>query len=118
MVKIPSEAIGLERDGRVVAGILFEDWNGASIFAHMAIRERITRKFLWAVADYVFRQLGCRKMIAPVASTNTRMAKLAVHLGFVLEAIIADADPDGDTLVFTMTKAQCRFLGGQYSGKA
>lgn len=112
-----SKALGIARDGHIDAGIIFEDWNGRSVTVHIAARGRFTREFLWCVADYAYRQLGVTKLIAPVYSDNSRMIRMILRMGFVPEALIEDAAPDGDILIFTMTKAQCRFLGSRYSGE-
>src|SRR5262245_51660361 len=68
-----SEAIGIERHGRLVAGIILEDWNFKSVVCHMAIRGRIAPEYLWSVANYIFNMLGVHKIIAPIASENERM---------------------------------------------
>jgi RimJ/RimL family protein N-acetyltransferase len=105
-----SQAIGLERDGVLVAGCLFEDWNGASFVCHLAIDGRAHRNFFWAVCRYAFTQSKARKLIAPVYSNNSRMVRMAMRMRFIPEGCIADAQPDGDILLFTLTPDRCRFL--------
>lgn len=109
-----AEAIGLERDGKIVAGVIYEHWNGKSVHVHLAIEGPVTREFLWVIADYPFRQLKAYKLIAPILATNARMVKLALKLGFRREASIQDAHPDGNILLFTMLERDCRLLKGQY----
>jgi RimJ/RimL family protein N-acetyltransferase len=111
-------AIGVTKDGHIIAGCFFENYNEASLTAHLAIKGRITREFLWCLADYAFRQHKIHKLIAPIVSTNADMRSLAFKMGFVHEATIRDAAPNGDIDIFTMTKAQCRFLGERYNGQA
>ena len=107
-------ALGLRESGRaILAGCFFENYNGRSLVAHLAI-QRASRRFYWYLADYVFRQCGVHKLIAPVASTNTRMVRLALNMGFMEECRIKDAAPDGDILIMTMTREQCRFLEDRY----
>ena len=91
-----AQAIGLECAGQIVAGIVYESLNGASIVVHLAASGRLTRKFLWANADYAFRQCGVRKMIAPIAESSVRMIKMAYKMGFRHEATLTGAHPDGD----------------------
>ena len=81
---------------------------------HMAASGRLTRRFLWANADYAFRQCGVRKMIAPVAESNVRMIRMALKMGFRREAEIADAHPDGDLYLFTLAAQDCRFGEDRY----
>lgn len=109
-----SEAIGLERNGELVAGVIYERWNGKSVNVHLAIEGQPTREFLWVIADYPFRQMKAHKLIAPVCSTNSRMVRLAHKLGFRKEAVIENAHPMGDVILFTMIETNCRLLKGRY----
>jgi len=108
-----SQAIGLMRGERIVAGAVFNHWNQHSIQLHMAI-ERMNREFLAALAWYAFIQLGVRKVIAPVAQDNNKSKRVLHHAGFELEAVLTDAQPTGDLLLFTMTPEQCPFLTEPY----
>jgi RimJ/RimL family protein N-acetyltransferase len=112
-----SQSIGLEKDGNIVAGVIYEDWNGQSIVCHIAVIGNLTPTFVAKIFDYVFRQLGVYKIIAPVASINSESIQLVTHMGFKEEAIIKDAHPSGDIVIFTMTKNECRFLGEKYGKK-
>lgn len=105
-------AIGRMKDGRLVGGILYEDFNGANIICHIAGEGHywLDRTFLWMIFDYPFRQLGVRRMTAPVASSNAACINFVQRLGFEREAILHDAHPDGDILVFKMTAENCRWL--------
>lgn len=110
--------IGLSNDGlSLVAGVLYEQWNGRSIVAHIAIDGRITAAFLAAIFHYPFIHCGAEKIICPIASENARSIRLASHMGFVHEATLKDAQPVGHILLFTLTKSDCRFLGEKFLGK-
>jgi hypothetical protein len=113
-----SVAIGLSRDGvGLTAGVLYEQWNGRSIIAHIAVCGRMTPAFLAAIFDYPFNVCGARKVICPIAASNKRSIALATNMGFSQEACITDAAPDGDMLVFTLSKSNCRFLEERYGKK-
>lgn len=117
-VREPAQGIGYARDGHVVAGILYEDWNGASVVCHMAASGRFTREFLRIASDYAFRQLGVHKIIAPVFSDNIRMRNVAHKMGFVPEGRLEGCATDGfGIILFTMTAEQCPFLGERYNGQ-
>jgi len=107
-----ARAIGLLRDGVLVAGVLFEHYNGRSIAMHVAGegKDWMTRDFLMECFRYPFVQLGVHKIIGLVDSSNKDARRLDEHLGFRMEAKIAGAAPRGDLLIFTMTREQCRFL--------
>tara|TARA_R110000868_G_scaffold2671_8_gene18883 strand:+ start:355 stop:789 length:435 start_codon:yes stop_codon:yes gene_type:complete len=112
-----SQAIGLEKNHNIVAGVIYEDWNRQSIVCHIAIMGGITATFLAKIFDYPFRQLEVNKIIAPVASGNEESIRLVTHMGFKEEAKIKDAHPLGDIVIYTMTKKECRFLGERYGKK-
>jgi RimJ/RimL family protein N-acetyltransferase len=107
-------AIGLEKDGNIIAGVMYENWNGKSITAHMAVDAPITRSFLGAIFKYAYDKCAVEKVILPVSSGNQKSNKFVKNLGFNEEARIADAAPDGDIVLYTMKKDNCKFLGEQY----
>lgn len=103
--------IGNEINGKLVAVVGYEDYNGASVRIHVAGEGHwMTREFLWFAFYYPFEQMKVKKLIGLVAGTNERALKLDKHLGYVEEAVIKDAVPGGDLHILTMTKEQCRFL--------
>lgn len=107
------EAIGIGKDGQILAGVFYEGFNGASIAIHVAAAPG-TRwcipAFLWTVFDYPFNQLQVRKVFGVVPSHNEAALRLDLHLGFVHEATLKDAHPAGDLLMLSMTRSQCRWL--------
>lgn len=115
--KEKSAAIGLERNGRLEAGVIYENWNGVSIVCHIAFIGRLTPEFLAAVFHYPFSQCGVSKLIGPVCGWNPRAHTLVQHLGFREECRIADACPSGDIIFYTMARDACRFLEGRYGEK-
>ncbi len=104
-------AIGLERDGLIVAGTIYENWNTKSIMCHMVVEGRLTRDFISAIFSYAYRVCGVSKVICPVASSNTRSRRLLEHMGFSQEAELKDCHPEGDVILYTLSKSACRFLG-------
>lgn len=109
-----SSTIGLEKDGELVAGVVFDDYNGVSCCIHVAsdgTRRWLNREYLWFTFHYAFNQLGVRKLIGKVTADNASALRFDRHLGFVEEARIRDACEGGDLIILTMTREQCRFLG-------
>lgn len=111
------EAVGLVRDGQQVAGVLYEQWNGRSIVAHIVVAGRLNAAFIAAIFDYPFNVCGAQKVMCPIPSDNARSIALATNMGFQEEARISDAAPTGDILIYTLNKSNCRFLKDRY-GKA
>jgi RimJ/RimL family protein N-acetyltransferase len=111
---VDSAAIGLERDGALIAGVLYDHFNGASVAMHVAAAgpHWLDRAYLAACFAYPFLQLGVKKVLGLVDSTNAAARRFDEHLGFVIEATIRDAAPHGDLLIYSMTPAQCRYIKG------
>jgi RimJ/RimL family protein N-acetyltransferase len=114
MVSEAVAAIGLEASsGELLAGVLFDNYNGASICMHVAAvpgKRWMTRDYLRASFAYPFLQLKVRKLLGLVSSANVVAQKFDEHLGFVLETALKDAHPNGDLLVYSMTREQCRWI--------
>ena len=110
-----SSCIGLlNKEGQLIAGVWYENYNKSSIMAHIAIQGQVTREFLFTIFDYPFVQLGVEKIIGPVNSNNLDALKLDKNFGFEEEARIKNAYPDGDLVLLTLTKDKCRFIGERY----
>ena len=101
-------SIGLEQDGKIVAGFLYDNYNGALCAMHVAA-DRFDREFLRIAFDYPFRQLDLKSVYGPVASTNTAACNLAIRLGGKLHTVIPDGHPDGDLCIFLMRRDECRY---------
>lgn len=112
-----SNALGLRKDGELVAGVVYENWNGRSVVCHIAFQGRLTPAYLAAVFDYPFNVCGVDKIIAPVSSGNSKALKLVGKMGFTEEARIHNADTAGDIVFLTMARDSCRFLGKRYGQK-
>lgn len=106
------KCIGLERGGEIIAGVLYDWHNGASIYTHIAIDPHhiIDRDFLWHIFYYPFVQLGCNVLIGLVAEGNTVSRRFVEHLGFTLHSTIPQAHPTGSIFLYTMYREYCRWL--------
>jgi hypothetical protein len=100
------------RGERRLGGIAATGYLGASIQFHMAGDDNrwITRDLLWLAFDFAFNQLGVRKVLGPLASTNDIAMAIDLRAGFELDAVIRDAVPDGHLIILSMTKEKCRWL--------
>lgn len=105
--------IGWAKNGQLVAGVAYANWNGVNVEAHIASdgsRSWLTRKYLWTIFDYPFNQLKVNRITACVGEGNKDSARFVRHLGFILEARLRDAHPTGDILIFCMRRHNCRFI--------
>jgi len=105
-----SNAIGLVRNDEIVAGVIYENYNGRSLMVHIAITGRLTPTFLKEIFKYPFETCGVNKIIATVSSVNVKSIKLVENMGFTEEGRIRDAAPDGDIILYTMSDKDCRFI--------
>jgi RimJ/RimL family protein N-acetyltransferase len=109
-----TETVGLMRNGALVAGVMYEDWNTQSITAHIAIKGLINRQFLHVIFDYPFNQLKVNKIVAPVLSSNLKSINLVKKMGFTEHARLKDIHPSGDMIFFVIDKTACKYLGARY----
>ena len=102
--------IGLQKDGEIVAGVAYNDYNGPNISAHIAINGRINRRFIWAIFDYPFNQAKVNRVTCLIGEGNVRSRKLCEHFGFKEEARLSGAHPTGDLLIYRLFRHECRWL--------
>ena len=111
-------AIGRLVDGKLVAGVLYEDYTGTNVVCHIAGEGNwASREYLNVIFDYPFNQLGVKRITTPVASHNVKSINLVTRMGFALECTLAQAIPDGDLHLFRMWRSECKYLEGKYRGK-
>lgn len=105
-----SQAIGLQKDDKIIAGVIFERYNGQSLWVHVAAEGRLTPSFIRAVFHYAFVHCDAEKIIGTVPSENIKAIKFDKNLGFTEEGRIKNASPSGDIIIYTMSKSNCRFI--------
>lgn len=74
--------MGIEQDGTIVAGVIYNHWEGSDI--HLTVAGKgWTRAFLQAVGEYVFDTLGCERMT--FITEQPDVEQLACRLGGQVE---------------------------------
>lgn len=81
----PYTMMGIERDGEIIAGVLFNGWQGADIDV-TAAGKGWTRAFFRAVYEYVFLQLKCERMT--FTTQHEYVARLGEKLGGRREGLL------------------------------
>ena len=108
-------AIGLPRDGVLVAGVLFDNFNGPNIWMHVAAvpgRRWLVRDYLKACFLYPFAVCGVERLWGYVNASNLEARRFDEHLGFRPQAELRGAAADGgDLIVYMMRREWCRYLG-------
>lgn len=108
-----AQGIGWSKKGRLIAGVVYNDFNGVNMNMHVAAEgsQWLTREFLWTCFDYPFNQAKVNRVTGLVGEGNSAAREFDEHLGFILEARLKDAHPTGDLLVYKMLKKDCRWIG-------
>jgi RimJ/RimL family protein N-acetyltransferase len=108
-------AIGLQRRGQLVAGVLYEGINRFNAWMHVAAEPGarwLTRDYLRACFAYPFKVCGLRRVSGYVDESNAAAMRFNTHLGFREEAVLRGAAVDGGSvIVMVMWREECRFLG-------
>jgi hypothetical protein len=106
------QCIARVEDGKLMGGVLYQRYTGASIGLHVASFDPlwVNRDMLWVCFHYPFVQLGCKKMFGEVPESNSKALEFDLKLGFKEEARIKDVFPDGDLIVLSMVREDCRWL--------
>lgn len=100
------------RDGELLGGTIFQGYTGVSCEMHVAsfAPRWICPDLLWATFAYPFIQLDCKQVVGRVAETNTRALEFDKKLGFNEVCRIPDYYPDGDLILLTLRRDECRWL--------
>lgn len=106
------QAIGLEENGKLIAGALYYDYNCRSITAAIAGDGNWnSRWFLRVLFDYPFNQLKVKRLSANTEHDNYSAQRFLEKSGFELEAVLEEAGRNGDLFVYKMFKQNCRWIG-------
>jgi RimJ/RimL family protein N-acetyltransferase len=108
------KGLGLERDGELVAGVLYEGFNRHNIWMHVAAepgKKWLNKEFLRYSFQYPFLELGCTRVSGYVEANNADARRFDEHLGFQQEAVLQGAASDGgDVILYVMRREDCRYL--------
>lgn len=104
--------ISRTKDGKLLGGVIYEGFTGSSVFIHQAAFDSrwINRDLLWIVFHYAFVQLGCKKVIGTIPSSDPELLALNLKFGFNVEHVIEDGYPDGGMMILSMKREACRWL--------
>ena len=108
-----SVGIGLEKNGELIGGVVFNEYNGVNINIHVASdmsRRWLTKEFLWFIFYYAFEQAKVNRITALIGEGNTHALEFNQRVGFTYETRVKGADPTGDMLILGMFKEQCKWL--------
>ena len=108
------KGIGLERDGELIAGVIYEGFTGANVWMHVAAvpgRRWMNREFLRYAFSYPFDEMKVQRVSGWVEANNADALRFDKHLGFRQEAVLRGAGRGGvDVIIFVMTRKECRYV--------
>jgi hypothetical protein len=81
----PQTALGIEKDGQIIAGAVFNCFEGAALHVTVA-GHGWTKGFCTAVGEYVFWQLGYERMT--VQTEHPEIVRFAERLGGRVEGLL------------------------------
>lgn len=104
-----TQAIGYVKGGQIIAGMVFEGFNGSNVFCHQRMDRPAPKAYWKALADYVWNVLRVKRVTGTVNASNEKARKLDEHLGFQKEAVLKSAaDDGGDLIVYVLWPENCR----------
>lgn len=112
--------IGWVKDGKLIAGVAYANWNGVNVECHIAsdgTRRWLGKQYLFGIFHYPFIQLGARRITVCVGEGNAASRRFVEHLGFKIEAVLAGAHPTGAILIYCMFRSQCKYVCGAQDEK-
>ena len=108
------KGLGLERDGELVAGVVYEGYNGVNVWMHVAAapgRQWMNKEYLRYCFYYPFVEMGCQRVSGSVDASNEDARRFDEHLGFKQEAVLQGAAADGgDVILYVMRREDCRYV--------
>lgn len=106
-------AMGIEVNGEIVAGVVFNNYNESNVFTHIGIKRqtKLLPVLLHHVFQYAFVANKMKRVTALVSSDNDKSLRLCDHIGFDHESVMVDAGRDGsDLYVLVMWPENCRWI--------
>jgi RimJ/RimL family protein N-acetyltransferase len=106
-------AMGVEKNGELVAGVVVNEYNGSNAACHIAVTKpgKYLIEFFGYVADYAFNHCKLRRLTGAVPSNNQKALAFDKHLGFQEEFVMKKAARDGHDLhILVLWPENCRWL--------
>ena len=111
-------AMGAEVNGKLSAGLVFNNFTPCSATVHLAISKptRVLSELLDHAFLYAFDTCGLRRLTGLVEANNAKSLKIIKRLGFVEEGVMRQAGEDGqDIIIFALWPQN--FRKGKLNGK-
>jgi RimJ/RimL family protein N-acetyltransferase len=110
VISPPFIALGIVHGDRIVGGYILSEFNHANIELTAYAPGLMRRGHLRFLANYIFGQLGCKRISAHTHRKNKLTLRTLEKAGFKYEATLKGFYPTGDAVLFGMQRANCRWL--------
>ncbi len=96
----------------VAVAVGFDGWIGHTCLMHVVIQkpDMLTRHMIREAFDYIFNTCGMNCVLGMVDSTNHPAVEFDTRLGFREVHRISQGGIDGDMIIFSMQKQDCRWI--------
>lgn len=108
-----AKSMGLERDGELVAVVVFDGFSSCDCNMHIAsdgTKRWLNKELLLSSFAYPFTQLGLRRVTGLVPAKNDAALAFDQNLGFEFEGRCRHALADDDIIILGMLRENCRFI--------
>lgn len=112
-----AQAIGLERNGGIVAAVVFDTFSTYDCNIHVAsdgTGHWLNKELLVAAFCHPFITCKLRRVTATIASRNLRALKFNRHLGFTQEGFHPYAAGDDAMVSLGLTRMACKYIPPEY----
>lgn len=105
-------AIGVERDGKLIGGVVFHEYRGNDIQMSCAATSKrwLTEGTLRAMFAYPFITLNCERVSAFTPKRNSHTRRFLERLGFVEEGNMRRGFGSDDCIIYGMLKDECKWI--------
>ena len=109
----PAKAIGLAKDGKIIAGVVYHNYRLDGIEMSIATEDKhwANRNTIRTFFAYPFEQLKCNRVTALVREDNIKSRDMVNRLGFVKEGCLRKALQNKDLYIYGMLKEECKWTG-------
>lgn len=110
-------AIGVEDEGgNLIAGVAFDSFVPEVRCSMHCAGEAInwcSKRLLKFCFEYAFNTAKCKVIVNVVPASNEGSIKFTKHIGFTESTRIRDGAQDGDLVVLTLHRDDCKWIKGQ-----
>lgn len=101
-----------DKDGKLLGGVIYEGFISNCVFMHQGsfAKHWLSGDMLWLLFDYPFNQLKVGVVCGTVPSSRPDLVTFNERIGFRVECSIKGAYKDGDLVIMSMRRPECRWL--------